>query len=732
MTTMGIIQWTKGVINKPRSLSPEKKMAGFFAAEAGIYPGLQIEGEKLYKYQSWLQAFAQLPWLYAGAMALAVASVKPPLKIYEKYMEGGKEKRREVNGQAINKLIEKPNPFLSYRELIQVTVINLVITGDQFINLVPNAGGAGRPVSKTNPPVELMWMKCGSVQIFPSVKNYIDHYVYSAGGRDWSLDPSEVIHIKQVNPLSYWRGMGAMSAAENSSILELYAIAYNKNFLQNDAIPAGIISSPDKMSSSEIAQHRRLWNEMHKGPGRSGRLGYMWGGMKFEDVGTKPKDAQYIEMRKMNREEQLATLGVPPSIVGLLQYANYSNMEVQSRKFWDDSVCPILDLVADKFTLNLAPHFNPNYIFAFDYSGIKVLQEDDERKSRIAQAVILNGIKTPNQVIREMYKGEGYIGGNVYYMPMSATPVGTDETDPSGSAPAADGTTQGKARKVKRIKGPSFWATPERKEILLNAFIKRIAAKERRFTPMLETWLRDQGKAAADEARKASHPHELSAGKILDEAAECGKYKDKFEPFYVEFFKQAAKCGLKQTKGILWFPDEKSLIPETKDEEITFTDIHKQAIERMVLSAGSEILMTSKAKIQKIINAGIDEGKTVEQIARDIFTKLDELSPGRARVTAKTELCEVENYGLLEGYKENPDVEMKGWACAFVEHSRQGHMDADRKYSDEPIPLAEPFSIRTEKGEAQEMMFPGDANMGATPDNFCGCLCTMFPEVRSI
>ncbi len=73
-----------------------------------------------------------------------------------------------------------------------------------------------------------------------------------------------------------------------------------------------------------------------------------WGGMKVADTGTTMKDAQYTELRKMNREEILATIGVPPSVVGLLEYANYSNMEVQQKKFWEDAAMPIFDLIADK------------------------------------------------------------------------------------------------------------------------------------------------------------------------------------------------------------------------------------------------------------------------------------------------------------------------------------------------------------------------------------------------
>ena len=353
----------------------ERKTAGFFKVESEATSGFPVETERPANYENYLRAYTKLPWLYAGATKLAIAAVKPPLRVYERIKENGKEKRRVVERRPINDLLETPNPFLSWRELIQITIINLAINGEQFINLVPRGNP---PITRTNPPVEMMWMKPFAIEVYADAKNYVSKYVYRTGATPYTLDPSEIVHIRQANPLSYWRGLGAMSAAENSAILELQAVTFNKNFLKNDATPAGIIETPDKLTELEVKTHRRVWDETHKGSGKGGKIGYMWGGMKFHEVGTKPKDAQYIEMRKMNREEQLAALGVPPAIVGLLEYANYSNMEVQSRDFWENAVVPLLDLIADKLTLQLSPIFDPNYIVAFDYSGIKILQEDEE------------------------------------------------------------------------------------------------------------------------------------------------------------------------------------------------------------------------------------------------------------------------------------------------------------------------------------------------------------------
>jgi HK97 family phage portal protein len=700
--------------------APKQKMAGFMSTEIDSQPwARRVESGELVNYQDFIDAFRHLPWLYAGATAIAVAVTKPALKVYREIKSEKEVKQEEVEGEEINRLIELPNPFLSYRELIQITALNLLIPGNAYWNLVGTS--EDQPISESNPPVELWWVKPEQVDIVTDPKKFISHYLFiSPTSKEKKLDPSEIIHFKAVNPDSYFRGLGTMEAARLPAELEFKALSYNKRFMENDASPEGHFATDQFLEENQVKRFLREWEERHQGPKKAGKIDVTWGGLKYMPRGISPKDAQYVEMRKMNREEILATLGVPPSIVGLLEYANYSNMEIQQRKFWEDAVIPILNLIADKLTLNLAPHFDEDYWFDFDYSDIKALQEDEERKARIETMYLRHGLRTPNQIRQEQGK-DPYKGGDKYYMEMSLIPVG--ETAGTWWTQEENGGNDGKKPgSAKSKRAPSFWQVESRKKVLWEDFVRRVGRKERMFLSRVEGYLKDQAGDIAARAVKAQSVAEVSAEGLLDKEEEAKMYAEKFLGHYLTAFKEAGDAGMQISEGKLYVPPGERILRDPDRFQIT-PEIRAE-IDNLILNSGTEISKTTLEKISAMLQLGIEENWTVTELAKTIREKLVELSATRAQLISRTEAAKVENWGQVEGYKQTEFVELKGWLCSFVPDSRQAHMDADRRYGDDPIPLGEAFVI-----DGEDLQYPGDPAGG--PGNVCNCLCSTYPEVRT-
>jgi HK97 family phage portal protein len=694
--------------------APKQKMSSAMSAEieTSQWAG-RVESEQLQSYHDFIGAFKALPWLYSGAMAIAVAATKPPLKVYHEIKQGGEIVQEEVQGEDINRLLELPNPFLSYRELIQLTVINMLVPGNAYWNLVGTA--KEQPISEANPPVELWWLKPEQIDIITDPEKFIKSYEFiAANGKKKALDPSEIIHFKSVNPDSYFRGLGAMEAAKLSATLEFNAIAYNKNFMGNDATPNGLFNTDQVLTPEQVQRFLREYEGRHKGPKNRGKIDVTWGGLKYQQTGTNPKDAQYVEMRKMNREEILATLGVPPSIVGLLEYANYSNMEVQQKKFWEDTVIPILNSIADKLTLCLTPHFDEDYWLDFDFSGIKVLQEDEEIKSRIASTLVSSGIRTPNQVRADMYGDEPYMGGDTYYMPLSMVPVGMD---------AAGEKTQKRLPKAETKRQPSFWQSEARQKILWEDFVKRVGCKQRMFQSHVENYLKEQADEVAKKAAKADYVAGVSATGLLDAHGETQKYKEKFRGHYFTALKEAGDAGMEVSAGKIYIPTDERIMKE--EDRFQMTPEIQAELDQLIINTGTQINKTTLAKISDIIQQGIEEDWTVGELSKNLRGWLTELSASKAALIARTEAAKIENWGQLEGYKATEFIELKGWLCSFVPDSRQAHMDAHRKYADDPIPLDDAFDV---DGEA--LQYPGDPD--GTPGNICNCLCSTYPETREV
>ena len=704
----------------------QQKTAGFMALEAAGYAEGKPDQGAIADYPAFVRAYSQLPWLYAGALALAIGATKPVLRAFLETVVKGEAQQEEITGQDLNKLVELPNPDLSWRELIQITVLNLALLGNQHWNLVGTQEKS--PISKTNKPVEIWWVKPQQMQPLTDKNGAIIGWLFTGpSGQTKTLDPSEIVHFRMPNPGSYFNGMGSLQPLSRTATLELNAMNFQDAFLRNDGTPPFLFTK----GISDKTQRKMFWDawdERHKGPRKSGRAGMIWGEMDIKPLGTTMKDAQYVELRKMNREETLAALpgSVPPSIVGLLEYANYSNMEVQSKKFWEDCEMPILGIVADKMTLKLAPLFDERIWFEFDFSDIKVLQEDEERRARIDRIRLGCGKITPNELRKENGQ-DPYPGGDAYYIDFSLAPIGQDpnalpvkETPPT-KKPAGEQAPSGTepAKSLARDDKPSFWADPARRKLLWDNFDKRLSAQERAFEPLVKKYLEAQADAVRAQVAATGSVQGVRAEDVFDPAAEAEVYAGKFEGRYRFAFERAGEAGYHATKGKLWIPPEERRIKD--DDVFNVTPAHLAKLREQIDRAAKFFNGTTWDEVKAGIDQALAENWTTEQLAQELWAKLDGRAAWEARRIASTEMTRTEGFGGVEGYKQNDAIDMKGWNCQKLDTSREDHVEADGQ----EVAVDDDFDIG---GEA--MAWPGDGR--ASAGNVCNCRCSTYPVVGEL
>ena len=101
-------------------------------------------------------------------------------------------------------------------------------------------------------------------------------------------------------------------------------------------------------------------------------------GLKYKGITSTHQDMEFIQQRKITREEILAAYGVPPAIVGLFEYANYANSREQKKLFWEDTMLPKLIKMQEYVSVFLLPQYGPRLVGEFDLTTIQALQESDK------------------------------------------------------------------------------------------------------------------------------------------------------------------------------------------------------------------------------------------------------------------------------------------------------------------------------------------------------------------
>jgi hypothetical protein len=153
-------------------------------------------------------------------------------------------------------------------------------------------------------------------------------------------------------------------------------------------------------------------------------------------------EMDFINSRRMTREEICAVFGVPPVLVGILDKATYSNYETAREVFYQDTIIPFLSNVQDGLTLGLLGP-DSTIAVAFDTAAIELLNTITKEVADTASVFWQMGV--PFNVLnkRMRLKFPEFAGDDVSYV--NGEPASLVNVNPFND-PNADDMHQASAR----------------------------------------------------------------------------------------------------------------------------------------------------------------------------------------------------------------------------------------------------------------------------------------------
>ena len=402
-----------------------------FAAMPAIvqqYGGQDVAPDE--NFDDYGQVYGRHPWVYSAIYRLMTAGTSVPWALYRRDPKTGE--REKVTDHWIANLIRRPNPRRSWSDIIEATIGFMELSGNGYLAF-------DREESIT--PNEIWVLHPARVTLIPDPDIEVGGFIYTVQGNKVLFGPEDVAHVKYWNPSHDLHGQGSLTAARSPLINDLAASQYNNRFFKNGARPGGLLSTKEELSDPEIKRMREAWNKQNLGPEQWHGVNVMWGDVKYTDVGVAPKDADFIDGRKLNREEILATHNVPPAEVGVFEYANYANVKEQRRILWEGMI-PRLNKIRDSINIQFVWRFDPNLEIDYDTSNIDVLQEDKTARTERQIKGIQWGTLSPNEA-RAQNGLDPRPGGDVWGSPMGWVPTGGDVPEPDD--PPADDPDKGVA-----------------------------------------------------------------------------------------------------------------------------------------------------------------------------------------------------------------------------------------------------------------------------------------------
>ncbi|WP_181155924.1 phage portal protein [Microbacterium sp. MYb72] len=217
-----------------------------------------------------------------------------------------------------------------------------------------------------------------------------------------TLAAKDVVYFRGYNPEDERYGLSPIESLRRVLSEEYAAGQMREQAMRNGARIGGYIQRPAGAPEwSDPARQRFAtgWRSQYAGQTATegGGTPVLEDGMTFVAAGHSAKDMQYIEARKLSREEAAAAYFIPPPMVGILDHATFGNIEEQHKMLYQDTLGPILQEVQQEIALQILPDFDDADDLYNEFNMLEKLRGSFEEQASQMQSSVGAPFLTRNE-----------------------------------------------------------------------------------------------------------------------------------------------------------------------------------------------------------------------------------------------------------------------------------------------------------------------------------------------
>lgn len=295
--------------------------------------------------------------------------------------------------QDLYRLLDAPNPFMLYDELMTLLVIDLLLVGNAYW-LKWRMNSSGKPLA--------LYRLCPShVKITPAPYGPKSYEYQPPGAADkLIISPDQIVHFRRPNPHSYYYGMGVIQGAGRAMDLELAVTDTVTSYYGNRADPSLIVQSDRRVPRDVFNKLRaQLWARA-SGPKHAGELLVLEAGLKASSLSRSASDSLFEELTRMSQDRVYAKFRASRKLFGYIDTAGADKISDVRREFDNTALRPFMDKLQNVITAGLTKAWDVD--FKIDYR-FQLAPEDLVKVN--AEIAALPGIKV--RELRRLYKPFG-------------------------------------------------------------------------------------------------------------------------------------------------------------------------------------------------------------------------------------------------------------------------------------------------------------------------------------
>ena len=296
------------------------------------------------------QLWHQQPHLRTVTSFIARMVATVSLHVYEREDDGS---RVRVRDSYVSELVKKPNHHETFYRFLYGSVMDLCLY-DEFVWLLDDDPARGDRFHLIRiPPNWVAGMKWSDSWTLEWLG-----LADSRTGRPLWIEGERVIRFAGYSPNSVRKGASPIDALRRVLREQIESASYREQLWHNGPRLGGVITRPQGASWDAVSRRRfkQSWQATYAGAGSgAGGVPVLEDGMEFKPFHLSAADEQVVEMTKLSLSTVAQVYHINPTMVGLLDNANYSNVREFRMSLYGDSLGPVMKQIEELLNFDLLP-----------------------------------------------------------------------------------------------------------------------------------------------------------------------------------------------------------------------------------------------------------------------------------------------------------------------------------------------------------------------------------------
>lgn len=610
----------------------------------------------------------------------------------------------------LNQLFNNPSPHLDLSQIVHLTVLFQVLEGRVYW-LYTYKGELCGPGDTPDriwivtkdcmTPIQENYRLNGELVGWEmSPPKYLPKDIASKATVYLELD--DVTEFKTPDPENQLDGFGAFTASASEIENDLMLTDQDRKLLKNGGVPGGILKTDNSLGSTQTKEIREMWASLHEGERNRYRIALLHSGLSWQDVQQSSTDQRDIEKKEKNRTVQLATAGVPSSVLGITESANYATQLGQDRNFWDKTLmCYVRGMERAIDSSRLMYEEPDSTMILFDLTQVESLRAGLELKVMTAEKMAGANLHMPPSAAFEIVgidcpdypgKDDAFVSGTLLratdvlegldlFEPDTGEEVeptsdqvaddeetGTSSTqDPAEPNKEPSGVGDGEGSEVKRFSTKSSRTKGRRAAAIWRGFIlvqNRAESSVKRKHKKWSTNWRDGVLERLDKANLRTKAYrksdELSLEFILPDVTQLiNSLGNAVRPTYLDVTEQTYEFTTEELGIPVFDIEDEAIIRFWRKREALFT---------------KTVGRTTFKRLKRTLTDGLNNSDSHDELRDRVLDAYKrEITASRARTIARTETA-----GLMNGVRREM-FQLQGftkgeWTTALDEKVRPDHI----------------------------------------------------------